>query len=116
MIFPGGSFPALQRLILENIPNLSRIEFEEGCLQNLHHLVLIRCTRLTETPRGMDNLMHLQHLNLIGMPWHFEYNLKQQDGYAAYYKPDNSEFLRVHGPRQWRWIRPNKKEVADDDS
>jgi disease resistance protein RPM1 len=116
MIFPGGSFPALQRLILENIPNLSRIEFEEGCLQNLHHLVLIRCTRLTETPRGMDNLMHLQHLNLIGMPWHFEYNLKQQDGYAAYYKPDNSEFLRVHGPRQWRWIGPNKKEVADDDS
>ncbi|KAJ1270567.1 hypothetical protein BS78_06G062000 [Paspalum vaginatum] len=113
MTFAEGSFPTLQRLTLQDLPNLSHIEFQEGCLQNLRDLVLVQCKSLTETPRGMQNLVHLQNLNLLGMPNEFVNSLKQQDGYDAYYKPDNSEFLRVNGPlRHWRWIGRNKSKTS----
>ncbi|XP_062230843.1 disease resistance protein RPM1-like [Phragmites australis] len=97
MVFVQGSFPTLQKLTLEDLPNLSHIEFQEGCLVNLRHLVIGLCTKLTETPQGMEKLMmHLQNLQLFGMPTEFVANLKEQNGHARYHNPANSDFYQAY--------------------
>ncbi|XP_062189925.1 disease resistance protein RPM1-like [Phragmites australis] len=109
MIFPGGSFSTLQKLILKDMPNLSRIVFQQGCLVKLRDLVLSLCTELTETPQGMENLMHLQSLKTFGMPTEFVDKLKEQSGDAGYYKPAKSEFPQALGPSRYlSWVGRNK--------
>ncbi|KAF0897806.1 hypothetical protein E2562_000513 [Oryza meyeriana var. granulata] len=67
MTFADGSYPALQTLALHELHNLTEIEFQRGCLVELSELVLERCTRLTDPPRGMENLTRLQNLEFPGM-------------------------------------------------
>ena len=59
MVFVEGGYPSLRKLTLEDLPNLSHIEFQEGCLVNLRDLVLGRCMELIETPRSMEKLKYL---------------------------------------------------------
>ena len=92
-MFTGDGFPALRKLNLEGLPNLSHIEFQEGCLVNLRDLVLGQCTGLTETPQGMGSLKHIQNLELFVMPTEFVDKLKEQNGDAAYHNPASSDFL-----------------------
>nr|CAB3449560.1 unnamed protein product [Digitaria exilis] len=44
MIFFKGGFPNLQKLTLQNLPNLRQIEFVEGCLGDLRHLAIGMCS------------------------------------------------------------------------
>uniref|UniRef100_A0A0D3GX69 Disease resistance R13L4/SHOC-2-like LRR domain-containing protein n=1 Tax=Oryza barthii TaxID=65489 RepID=A0A0D3GX69_9ORYZ len=57
MTFAAGSFPALQTLTLLESSNLGQISRE--CLAELHELVLDRCTKLADSPKGMENLTRL---------------------------------------------------------
>ena len=106
MMFTGDGFPALRKLNLEGLPNLSRIEFQEGCLVNLRDLVLGQCTGLTETPQGMGSLKHIQNLELFGMPTEFVDKL-EQNGDAAYHNPASSDFYQA--PRVLRFVRFSRK-------
>ncbi|KAL6611332.1 hypothetical protein ACP70R_039260 [Stipagrostis hirtigluma subsp. patula] len=83
MTFSNGSFPNLQKLTLRNLPNLTSIEFQQGCLLNLRDMVLGRCTELTEAPEGMENLIHLKNLELFRMPPDFVHKLKGKNGDAG---------------------------------
>ncbi|GJN07550.1 hypothetical protein PR202_ga25390 [Eleusine coracana subsp. coracana] len=99
MNFGPGSFPTLRKLTLEDLPNLNHVEFQEGCLVNLRDLVLGLCTQLTETPTGMKNLVHVQNLELYGMPKEFVAMLKEQNCAADYHNPASSDFIRHLGFR-----------------
>ena len=107
MMFTGDGFPALRKLNLEGLPNLSRIEFQEGCLVNLRDLVLGQCTGLTETPQGMGNLKHIQNLELFGMQTEFVDKLKEQNGDAGYHNPASSDFYQA--PRVLRFEKFARK-------
>jgi disease resistance protein RPM1 len=103
IIFTRDGSPALRKLTLEGLPNLSHIEFQEGCLVNLRDLVLGQCAELSKTPQGMGNLEHIQNLELFGMPTEFVDKLKEQDGDAAYHNPASSDFYQA--PRVLRFVK-----------
>ncbi|PUZ72058.1 hypothetical protein GQ55_2G362800 [Panicum hallii var. hallii] len=103
MTFARGSFPTLQKLTLQDLPNLDHVVFLQGCLVNLHDLVLALCPELTEIPHGMENLVLLQEFETFGMTTLFVDKLKEQNGDAGFYKPASSEFLRA--PRLSRYLR-----------
>jgi len=96
MIFVEGTFPTLHKLTLEDLPNLRHIEFQNGSLVKLRHLVLGLCRELTETPQGMKELEHLPTLELFGMPAEFVDKLKEQNDGARYPNPANSDFYQAH--------------------
>ncbi|TVU39543.1 hypothetical protein EJB05_12967, partial [Eragrostis curvula] len=112
LTFPGGSFSTLQKLTLQDLPNLSHIEFQQGCLANLSSLVLSLCMELTEIPQGMASLMHLQNLEVSAMPTEFVQKLKEHNGDAGYYEPASSEFDQGHEAsrpsRYLRWFERTK--------
>lgn len=87
---------SLQKLTLENLPHLSHIEFQRGCMVYIRYLVIGLCTVLTEIPRGMETFKHLQNLELFGMPTEFVDKLKQKNGNARYYNPASSDFYQAH--------------------
>ncbi|CAN6165997.1 unnamed protein product [Urochloa humidicola] len=107
MIFTQDSFPALRKLTLESLPDLSHIAFQEGSLANLCDLVLGQCTELTETPQGMENLKHIKNLELFGMQTEFVDKLKEQNGNAAYHNPASSDFYQA--PKVLRFVKFVKK-------
>ncbi|CAL4934521.1 unnamed protein product [Urochloa decumbens] len=96
MVFVEGDFPSLHRLTLENLPNLHRIEFQEGCLVKLRDLVLGLCRELTEIPQGIEKLKHLPNLELFGMPTEFIDKLKEHNSDARYLNPATSDFYQAH--------------------
>ncbi|CAL5062760.1 unnamed protein product [Urochloa decumbens] len=109
MTFARGSFPTLQKLTLQDLPYLNHMDFQQGCLVNLHDLVLALCTKLTEIPRGMENLILLQNFETFGMTTVFVDKLKEQNGDVGYYKPASSEFLNAPRlSRYLRWVGRNK--------
>ncbi|CAD6220112.1 unnamed protein product [Miscanthus lutarioriparius] len=103
MIFTEGSFPTLRKLTLEGLPNLSHIAFQQGCLMDQRDLALGHCTELTETPLGMENLKHIQNMELFGMPSEFVGKLKEQNSDAEYHNPASSDFYQA--PRFLRLTR-----------
>ncbi|KAL6657199.1 hypothetical protein ACP70R_004979 [Stipagrostis hirtigluma subsp. patula] len=111
MTFYGGGFPMLRRLTLQELPNLTRLDFEPGCLVNLRDLALGLCTELTETPQGMENLSHVKSVQLFGMPSEFVHKLKGRNGDAGYHIAVNSEFLRA--PRPSRYLRRFGRDSED---
>ncbi|CAL5072710.1 unnamed protein product [Urochloa decumbens] len=109
MTFARGSFPTLQKLTLQDLPYLNHMDFQQGCLVNLHDLVLALCTKLTEIPRGMENLILLQNFETFGMTTVFVDKLKEQNGDVGYYKPASSESLNAPRlSRYLRWVGRNK--------
>ena len=101
---------ALQKLTLEDLPNLSHIEFQEGCLVNLRGLALGRCTKLTEAPQGMEKLEHLKNnVELFGMPTEFVDKLEEQNGGPRYLNPSTSDFYQAHRfLRCFRFVERNR--------
>ncbi|CAD6256197.1 unnamed protein product [Miscanthus lutarioriparius] len=107
MTFVGGSFPALKRLTLQDLANLSRIEFQQGCLLKLRDLVLDHCTELTEAPVGMKNLNHRLNSEVFGMPTEFADKLKEHshDSDITNSEVDRRAHLCL---RYLRWVGRNK--------
>ncbi|EEC70833.1 hypothetical protein OsI_02321 [Oryza sativa Indica Group] len=68
LTFIDGSFPALKKLSLHGLPNLSHLEFQKGSLVDLRELMLGRCVQLTEIPQGIENLTHLEKMDLFEQP------------------------------------------------
>lgn len=104
MTFAAGGFPALQTLTLHELSNLSQIEFQRGCLAELHELVLDKCTKLADSPKGMENLTRLQNLKLVGMAP--ELMEKLQDGKGddgCYYKPGTGSSMICQVPSPSRY-------------
>ncbi|CAN6168097.1 unnamed protein product [Urochloa humidicola] len=109
MTFARGTFPTLQKLTLQDLPNLNHMEFQQGCLANLHDLVLALCSELTEIPRGMENLILLQNFETFGMTTVLVDKLKERNGDVGYYKSSSSEFLKAPRlSRYLRWVGRNK--------
>lgn len=107
--FAGGSFPALKRLTLCDLDNLTRIEFQQGCLVSLGDLVLSECTMLTDTPQGMENLKH-RHLNLgvFGMPTEFADKLKEHIHDSEIITDSDIGVREFFPSRYVRWLQRNK--------
>jgi disease resistance protein RPM1 len=95
MVFVKGGYPSLRKLTLGDLPNLSHIEFQEGCLVNLRDLVLGRCMELIETPQGMEKLKYLK-IELFGMPTEFVDKLKEQNSDTRYQNPPSSDVYQEH--------------------
>jgi disease resistance protein RPM1 len=68
LIFAAGVFPVLRKLRLDDLANLSHLEFQQGSLVNLDKLMLSQCFELTKIPQGIENLVHLKNLELSDMP------------------------------------------------
>jgi disease resistance protein RPM1 len=68
LVFAAGVFPVLRKLRLGDLANLSHLEFQQGSLVNLDKLMLRQCFELTKIPQGIENLVHLQNLELCDMP------------------------------------------------
>nr|XP_010913295.1 disease resistance protein RPM1-like [Elaeis guineensis] len=66
--FGAGWFPKLKLLRLQDMGRLRNLKIEQEALVNLHELFLVRCRELKMVPTGIENLIHLQKLELDDMP------------------------------------------------
>ncbi|XBJ14625.1 hypothetical protein VPH35_006639 [Triticum aestivum] len=71
LTFPAGCFLVLRQLNLQGLPNLTSIEFQKDSLADLRLLTLGLCLELTEIPRSIENLIHLENVELFQMPSKF---------------------------------------------
>ncbi|CAD6262832.1 unnamed protein product [Miscanthus lutarioriparius] len=78
LIFAAGVFPVLRKLRLDDLANLSHLDFQQGSLVNLDKLMLSHCFELTKISQGIENLVHLKNLELSDMP--IELTDKIQEG------------------------------------
>ncbi|KAJ9680398.1 hypothetical protein PVL29_019659 [Vitis rotundifolia] len=78
--FNSGKFPKLKILDLQQLEQVKSIMMEEGTLPCLQKLIISRCSRLVQVPRGIDKLIHLQMLELYDMPGTFVTRLRKNGG------------------------------------
>ncbi|VAH99103.1 unnamed protein product [Triticum turgidum subsp. durum] len=62
LAFLTGWFPKLKVLYLYDMPNLSRLDIQEGAMASLERLVLTNLSSMTEVPAGIEFLLPLQYL------------------------------------------------------
>ncbi|KAF7092981.1 hypothetical protein CFC21_095421 [Triticum aestivum] len=62
LAFLTGWFPKLKVLWLRDLPNLNRLEIQEGAMASLERLVLSNLRSMTEVPAGIEFLMPIQYL------------------------------------------------------
>ncbi|XP_006653643.1 disease resistance protein RPM1-like [Oryza brachyantha] len=79
LTFANGYFPALKKLSLQDLPNLSHLEFQKGSLVDLHVLMLGRCDQLTKIPQDIRNLVHLETLDLFEMPSEMIHHIRNDE-------------------------------------
>ncbi|VAH99118.1 unnamed protein product [Triticum turgidum subsp. durum] len=65
LAFLTGWFPKLKVLYLYDMPNLSRLDIQEGAMASLERLVLTNLSSMTEVPAGIEFLLPLQHLGFL---------------------------------------------------
>ncbi|XP_073359219.1 disease resistance protein RPM1-like [Aegilops tauschii subsp. strangulata] len=63
--FLVGWFPKLKVLSLRDLPNLSRLEVQQGAMASLEELFLANLSSMTEVPAGIEFLLPLQHLSFL---------------------------------------------------
>ncbi|VAI69027.1 unnamed protein product [Triticum turgidum subsp. durum] len=63
LAFLTGWFPKLKILYLGGLPNLSRLEIQQGAMESLEALCLHNLSSMTKVPAGIEFLMPLQYLN-----------------------------------------------------
>ncbi|KAL6903390.1 hypothetical protein ACP4OV_004203 [Aristida adscensionis] len=68
LIFVAGGFPVLRKLRLQGLPSLAHLEFQNSSLVGLRKLMLRQCAELIEMPQGIENLVHLETLEIFEMP------------------------------------------------
>jgi disease resistance protein RPM1 len=77
LTFAAGCFPVLRKLKLQDLANLTHLEFQKGGLVNLHRLILGKCANLMTIPQGLEHLMHLRNLKLSEMPSELTENIQE---------------------------------------
>ncbi|KAM3196349.1 hypothetical protein ACQJBY_072181 [Aegilops geniculata] len=58
-----GWFPKLKDLYLYDMPNLNRLEIQQGAMVSLERLILTNLSSMTEVPAGIEFLLPLQFLS-----------------------------------------------------
>ncbi|XP_037436378.1 disease resistance protein RPM1-like [Triticum dicoccoides] len=74
--FLTGWFPKLKVLSLTDLPNLKRLEIQQGAMGSLEHLFLIRLSSMTEVPPGIEFVMPLEYLGFHEITDDFLYLLR----------------------------------------
>lgn len=62
LAFLTGWFPKLKTLRLIDLPNLQRLEMQQGAMVTLEELILTNLSSMTEVPAGIEFLMPLKYL------------------------------------------------------
>nr|UBY07196.1 NBS-LRR disease resistance protein [Dasypyrum villosum] len=62
LTFLTGLFPKLKVLQLVDLPNLNRVEIQQGAMATLERLDLFKLSSMTEVPTGIQFLLPLQYL------------------------------------------------------
>ncbi|XBI76595.1 hypothetical protein VPH35_069812 [Triticum aestivum] len=62
LAFLTGWFPKLEILSLEDLPNLNRLDIQQGAMASLEKLYLVNLSSMTEVPAGIEFLLPLQRL------------------------------------------------------
>jgi disease resistance protein RPM1 len=77
LTFAAGGFSVLRKLKLQDLANLTHLEFQKGSLVDLHRLNLGKCANLITMPQGIEHLMHLRNLKLSEMPSELTENVQE---------------------------------------
>ena len=77
LAFLTGWFPKLKILGLRELPNLNRLEIQEGAIASLEKLILINLSSMTEVPRGVEFLTSLKNLGFYKISTDFLTSLRQ---------------------------------------
>ncbi|XP_037461596.1 disease resistance protein RPM1-like [Triticum dicoccoides] len=77
LTFLMGWFPKLKFLYLCDLPNLNRLEVEEGAMVSLESLILVNLSSMTEVPRGINFLTSLRYLTFREITNDFFTSLRQ---------------------------------------
>ncbi|XP_077213819.1 disease resistance protein RPM1-like [Tasmannia lanceolata] len=67
LCFHAGDFPKLKKLLLQDMNQLNSIRIQEGAMQSIDKLYLIRCGELKMLPWGIEYLTTLKELYLQEM-------------------------------------------------
>ncbi|XP_044962108.1 disease resistance protein RPM1-like [Hordeum vulgare subsp. vulgare] len=62
LTFLTGWFSKLKILFLRDLPNLNRLEIQQGAMASLERLSLVNLNSMTEVPSGIEFLVSLQYL------------------------------------------------------
>ncbi|KAK9678187.1 hypothetical protein RND81_11G194300 [Saponaria officinalis] len=71
------AFPVLEELKLTNLQKLMEWEIEEGAMPCLKKLSIISCSKLERIPEGLENVKHLEKLDIERMPSTFVTRLQK---------------------------------------
>ncbi|KAI4964554.1 hypothetical protein ZWY2020_005495 [Hordeum vulgare] len=77
LAFLTGWFPKLKILYLIDLPNLNRLEIQQGAMASLERLYLVNLSGLMEVPPGIEFLMPLQFLGFFEITNNFFWLLDQ---------------------------------------
>ena len=65
LAFLTGWFPKLKVLSLRDLPNLNRLDIQQGAMASLEKLFLVNLSSMTEVPAGIEFLLPLQYLGFL---------------------------------------------------
>ena len=65
LTFLTGWFPKLKVLELRDLPNLNRLDIQQGAMVSLKQLTLVNLRSMTEVPAGIEFLLPLQYLSFL---------------------------------------------------
>uniref|UniRef100_M0YYR1 Uncharacterized protein n=1 Tax=Hordeum vulgare subsp. vulgare TaxID=112509 RepID=M0YYR1_HORVV len=77
LAFLTGWFPKLKILYLIDLPNLNRLEIQQGAMASLERLYLVNLSGMMEVPPGIEFLMPLQFLGFFEITSNFFWLLDQ---------------------------------------
>ncbi|KAE8805275.1 Disease resistance protein RPM1 [Hordeum vulgare] len=77
LAFLTGWFPKLKMLYLIDLPNLNRLEIQQGAMASLERLYLVNLSGMMEVPPGIEFLMPLQFLGFFEITSNFFWLLDQ---------------------------------------
>uniref|UniRef100_A0A0E0JJL9 NB-ARC domain-containing protein n=1 Tax=Oryza punctata TaxID=4537 RepID=A0A0E0JJL9_ORYPU len=77
LVFLTRWFPKLKILRLRDLPNLKRMEIQQGAMESLERLRLINLSKMEEVPLGIEFLMPLKYLSFEEITLDFLQLLRQ---------------------------------------
>ncbi|OEL36640.1 Disease resistance protein RPM1 [Dichanthelium oligosanthes] len=105
MTFSEGGFPVLRRLRLEGLRSLAHLEFQKGSLVALQKLMLRQCAELIEIPQGIENLIHLENLELFEMPNELTRKIQEgQESGGDHQNYEHTTIVKVIQVHDGRWF------------